>query len=82
MVLIAFQNRSLARGQIDAHGDWKSNGNTLLTGEQMKSMGIDTLRHLFREFSKEHVYDFETHVKFAEELANYGKLPRTYIHGH
>lgn len=70
---------SLARWQIDAHGDWKSNGNTLLTGEQMKSMGIDTLRHLFREFSKEHVYDFETHVKFAEELANYGKLPRTFM---
>ena len=70
---------SLARWQIDAHGDWKSNGNTLLTGEQMKSMGIDTLRHLFREFSKEHVYDFETHVKFAEELSNYGKLPRTFM---
>ena len=70
---------SFARWQIDAHGDWKSNGNTLLTGEQMKSMGIDTLRHLFREFSKEHVYDFETHVKFAEELANYGKLPRTFM---
>lgn len=70
---------SLARWQIDAHGDWKSNGNTLLTGEQMKSMGIDTLRHLFREFSKEHVYDFETHVAFAEELANYGKLPRTFM---
>ena len=70
---------SLARWQIDAHGDWKSDGNTLLTGEQMKSMGIDTLRHLFREFSKEHVYDFETHVKFAEELANYGKLPRTFM---
>nr|DAO79849.1 MAG TPA: Helicase of the snf2 rad54 family [Caudoviricetes sp.] len=70
---------SLARWQIDAHGDWKSNGNTLLTGEQMKSMGIDTLRHLFREFSKKHVYDFETHVKFAEELANYGKLPRTFM---
>lgn len=70
---------SLARWQIDAHGDWKSNGNTLLTGEQMKSIGIDTLRHLFREFSKEHVYDFETHVKFAEELSNYGKLPRTFM---
>lgn len=70
---------SLARWQIDAHGDWKSNGNTLLTGEQMKSMGIDTLRHMFRKFSKEHVYDFETHVQFAEELANYGKLPRTFM---
>ena len=45
----------------------------------MKGAGIDKIRSLFRKYEKEHVYDYETHVRFAEELEAYGKLPKTFM---
>lgn len=70
---------SLARWQIDAHADWKSSGNTLLSYEDMLGLGIDRIRHLFRSYEKEHIYNYEQHVSFAEELESYGKLPKTFM---
>lgn len=70
---------SLARWQIDAHADWKSSGDTLLTYEDMKGAGIDKIRQLFRKYQQEHVYSYEQHVAFAEELEGYGKLPKTFM---
>lgn len=70
---------SLARWQIDAHASWKSSGNSLLSYEDMKGVGIDKIRRLFREYSKEHIYNFEDHVSFAEELEHYDKLPKTFM---
>lgn len=70
---------SLARWQIDAHADWKSSGNTLLTYEDMKGAGIDKIRQLFRKYQQEHIYNYEKHVAFAEELEAYDKLPKTFM---
>jgi DNA modification methylase len=70
---------SLARWQIDAHASWKSSGNSLLSYEDMKGAGIDKIRHLFRNYERGHVYDYEEHVSFAEELEAYGKLPKTFM---
>lgn len=70
---------SLARWQIDAHASWKSSGNSLLSYEDMKGAGIDKIRHLFRNYEREHIYNYEEHVSFAEELEAYGKLPRTFM---
>lgn len=70
---------SLARWQIDAHADWKSSGNTLLTYEDMKGAGIDKIRQLFRKYQREHIYNYEEHVAFAEELEAYDKLPKTFM---
>ena len=70
---------SLARWQIDAHASWKSSGNTLLSYEDMKGASIDKIRRLFRRYEQEHVYDYEQHVAFAEELEAYGKLPKTFM---
>lgn len=70
---------SLARWQIDAHASWKSSGNTLLSYEDMKSAGIDKIRTLFRNYEKSHIYNYEEHVAFAEELEAYGKLPKTFM---
>ena len=67
---------SLARWQIDAHASWKSSGNSLLSYEDMKGAGIDKIRHLFRNYEREHIYNYEEHVSFAEELEAYGKLPK------
>lgn len=73
------QDYSLARWQIDAHADWKSSGNTLLTHEDMKGAGIDKIRQLFRKYQQEHVYSYEQHVAFAEELEGYGKLSKRFM---
>lgn len=70
---------SLARWQIDAYASWKSSGNTLLSYEDMKGAGIDQIRHLFRDYQKGHIYNYEDHVAFAEELEAYDKLPRTFM---
>ena len=70
---------SLARWQIDAHASWKSSGNSLLSYEDMKGAGIDKIRHLFRNYVREHIYNYEEHVSFAEELEAYGKLPKTFM---
>ena len=70
---------SLARWQIDAHASWKSSGNTLLSYEDMRGAEIDQIRHLFRNYQKEHIYSYENHVRFAEELESYNKLPRTFM---
>ena len=70
---------SLARWQIDAHASWKSSGNSLLSYEDMKGAGIDKIRHLFRNCEREHIYNYEEHVSFAEELEAYGKLPKTFM---
>jgi len=70
---------SLAKWQIDAHASWKSSGNTLLSIDDMRGAGIDKLRFLFRNYQKEHIYSYEQHVHFAEELDSYGKLPKTFM---
>lgn len=70
---------SLARWQIDAHADWKSSGNRLLTWDDVKDMEIDRIRRLFRSFSSDHVYDYQAHVEFAEMLQKGGRLPKTFM---
>lgn len=45
----------------------------------MKSAGIDKIRTLFRNYEKSHIYNYEEHVAFAEELEAYGKLPKTFM---
>ena len=50
-----------------------------LSYEDMKGAGIDKIRHLFRNYERGHVYDYEEHVSFAEELEAYGKLPKTFM---
>ena len=73
------ESYSLARWQIDAHASWKSSGNTLLSTEDIKGAGIDKIRFLFREYERNHIYSYEQHVSFAEELESYGKLPKTFM---
>lgn len=70
---------SLARWQIDAHADWKSSGDRLLTFDDIKGLDVGKIRGLFKKFSAGRVYSFESHLAFAEELDSYGKLPKTFM---
>ena len=76
---VKYGEYSLARWQIDAHADWKDSGNRLLTFDDVKNLCIDQIRRFFRDYSKEHIYNYEDHVAFAEELEGHNKLPRTFM---
>lgn len=68
-----------SRWQIDAHAFMRSDGNRLLTPEDLENMPHHTIFKLFRNFSMEHVYNFEHHVKLGEALETKGILPVTFM---
>ena len=65
--------------QLDAHAYWRSSGNTLLSKEQMKSMPIERLQHVYHEFSKGSIYNYEEHVRLVEDLDNENRLPASFM---
>lgn len=70
---------SRGRWQIDAHGYWRSSGNVLLDKEAIRSMPVDTLQKVYREFSLGNVYDYDEHIKLVEQLDADNKLPATFM---
>ena len=70
---------SRGKWQIDAHAYWRSSGNTLLDKEAIKSMPVDTLQKVYREFSLNNVYDYDEHIKVVEQLDEDNKLPATFM---
>jgi len=70
---------SRGRWQVDAHGFTRSSGNRFPTGEELLQLTHKQIFQLFRKYSLETVYDFEHHVKIAEELDLKGRLPVTFM---
>lgn len=69
-----------ARWQIDAHGFWRSSGDRLISRKELESVtDHKILQKVYHKYSKTHVYDYEGHVKLAEELDKKGKLPAVYM---
>jgi DNA modification methylase len=57
-----------SRWQIDAHGFGRSSGNRLLSPEDFTNVPHERIFKMFREWSQNHVYDYEQHVKLSESL--------------
>ena len=70
---------SLARWQIDAHADWKSSGNRLLTFDDVRCANIDTIRAFYRKYAFEHIYNYEEHIRYAEDMEAAGRLPKEFM---
>lgn len=68
-----------AQWQIDAHGYWRSSGDRLITKEELKSISVDNLQRVYREFSRQNVYDYHEHIELAKRLDESGKLPATFM---
>ena len=68
-----------ARWQVDAHAFWRSSGNRQLTAEELSQLGPDKLARAFTEYTLNHVYDYEFHVKIGEELERRGALPSSFM---
>lgn len=74
-----FRDYSLARWQVNAHGFWRSSGERLLDGEELRNLDHDVIFKLFRDYQLSDVYDFEQHVKIGETLAGHGRLPSDFM---
>lgn len=68
-----------AQWQIDAHGYWRSSGNRLLGKDEIIEFSVDNIQRVYREYSRNSVYDYKEHVKLAEKLDQNGKLPATFM---
>nr|DAU98180.1 MAG TPA: Helicase of the snf2 rad54 family [Caudoviricetes sp.] len=65
--------------QLDAHGYWRSSGDRLISKEELNEVSVDKLQKVYREYSRSHVYNYEEHVKLANELDEQGKLPAVFM---
>ena len=68
-----------AQWQIDAHGYWRSSGDRYLTKEELLSVPVSNLQNVYREFSKDSVYNYQEHVELAKKLDYMDKLPATFM---
>ena len=68
-----------AQWQIDAHGYWRSSGDRLVSKEELEGVSVDNLQRVYRQYSREHVYNYEVHVALAKELDMDGRLPATFM---
>ena len=67
------------RWQIDAHAFWRSDGNRLITKEELMQVPVNNLQAVYRKFSRESVYSYEEHVKLANSLDKRKHLPATFM---
>jgi DNA modification methylase len=70
---------SRSRWQVDAHGFARSSGNRLLAPEDLKGLPHDLIFKLFRDYSREQIYDFENHVRLGEALEAEKRLPMSFM---
>lgn len=68
---------SLGRWQLDAHAFWRSSGDRLLKPEELARINQSELQKRFKVFCREHIYDYEAHVKMQDDLGK--KLPKTFM---
>ena len=68
-----------AQWQIDAHGYWRSSGDRLISKDELRQVSVDNLQAVYRNFSRDTVYNYEEHVELAKELDRDGKLPATFM---
>lgn len=68
-----------AQWQIDAHGYWRSDGNRLMTKDEIAKLEVGKLQAAYRRFSRNTVYDYDDHVELAKKLDEDGRLPATFM---
>ncbi|MCM1536076.1 MAG: SNF2-related protein [Clostridium sp.] len=68
-----------AQWQIDAHAYWRSSGDRLIAKEELHSISVDNLQRVYRQYSRENVYNYKEHVELAKELDKNGRLPAIFM---
>lgn len=70
---------SRARWQLDAHGFTRSDGNRLLSPDDLVGLTHQAIYRVFRDHSRSEVYDFEHHVRIAERIEQARMLPSKFM---
>lgn len=68
-----------AQWQIDAHAFWRSDGNRMITAEDLKDIPVDSLQSVYRDWSRENVYNYQEHVELSNRLEKADKLPASFM---
>lgn len=68
-----------AQWQIDAHAYWRSSGDRLISKDELRDISVDNLQRVYREFSRENIYNYKEHVELAKTLDAQGKLPAVFM---
>jgi len=68
-----------AQWQIDAHAYWRSNGDRLVSKEELSQISVDNLQAVYRKYSRDTVYNYDEHVALARELDQNDRLPATFM---
>ena len=68
-----------AQWQIDAHAFWRSSGNRMIGKDELSTVPVNKLQAIYRKYSKNTVYNYDEHIKFAKELDMSGKLPASFM---
>lgn len=68
-----------AQWQIDAHGYWRSSGDRLISKDELTEIDIKNLQKVYRQYSRENIYNYKEHVELAKKLDEKGKLPAIFM---
>lgn len=68
-----------AQWQIDAHGYWRSSGDRVVSKEELEKISVDNLQKVYRQYSRENVYNYKEHVELAKRLDENGRLPAIFM---
>ena len=68
-----------AQWQIDAHAYWRSDGDVLVSKDELKDFSVKNLQAAYRKYSRETIYNYEEHVQLAKDLDAMGKLPAIFM---
>lgn len=68
-----------AQWQIDAHGYYRSSGDRLVTKDELREVPVTNLQAVYRQYSRDAVYDYTEHVRLAKDLDAQDKLPASFM---
>jgi hypothetical protein len=69
---------SVGRWQIDAAAEWRDSGDRLLSVDELAQLDPETRTRLFTKQSLGNVYDYDEHVRLAEQLLAKNALPGSF----
>ena len=67
-----------AQWQIDASAYWRSSGNRPISLEEIEMLPINKRQKLFKEYTRQVVYDYKQHVEYANKLEAQDKLSHSF----
>ena len=69
----------LSQWQLDAHAFWRSSGDRLLKPEELARLKMSDRMRRFREYSKSHVYDYDSHVAMSKQLEDRDAISKEFM---